>query len=74
MDYSDEEAIAALKGGAVGGAAVVGATTIVLATTGMLGPVMAGTVVLAPIVWPLLAAGMLIGAGTNTRKTNAREQ
>ena len=74
VDYSDEEAIAALAGGAIGGTAVVGATTVILATTGMLGPVMAGTAVVAPIVWPLLAAGVLIGAGANKRKTNAREQ
>jgi hypothetical protein len=74
VDYSDEEAMAALKGAAVGGAAVVGTTTAILATTGMLGPVMAGTAVIAPIVWPLLGIGVLVGAGTNSRKTNAKEQ
>ena len=73
MDYSDEEAIAALAGGAMGGAAVVGATAVVLGTTGGFSALAAGAV-LAPIVWPLLAAGVLIGAGANKRKTNAREQ
>ena len=74
VDYSDEEAIAALKGAAIGGAAVAGTTTVVLAATGWLAPIYAGTAVVAPIVWPLLAAGVLIGAGANRAKTNAREQ
>ena len=73
VDYSDEEAIAALAGGAAGGAAVVAATSIVLGTTGGFAALAAGAT-LVPIVWPLLAAGMAIGAGSNTRKTNAREQ
>ena len=73
VDYSDEEAIAALAGGAVGGAAVVGATAVVLGTTGGFSALAAGAT-LAPVVWPLLAAGVLIGAGANKRKTNAREQ
>ena len=66
VDYSDEEGMAALKGAAVGGAAVVAGTSAVLAAT--------GTVLLAPIVWPLLGAGVLIGATANSRKTNAEEQ
>ena len=73
VDYSDEEAIAALAGGAVGGAAVVGATAVVLGTTGGFSALAAGAT-LAPVVWLLLAAGVLIGAGANKRKTNAREQ
>ena len=73
VDYSDEEAIAALAGGAIGGAAVVGATAVVLGTTGGFSALAAGAT-LAPVVWPLLAAGVLIGAGANKRKTNAREQ
>ena len=74
VDYSDEEAMAALKGGAVGGVAVVAGTTAVLAATGSLSAVAAGTAVVAPIVWPILGAGMLIGAGANKRKTNEKEQ
>ena len=74
VDYSDEEAMAALKGGAVGGVAVVAGTTVVLAATGSLSAVAAGTAVVAPIVWPILGAGMLIGAATNKNKTNEKEQ
>jgi hypothetical protein len=74
VDYSDEEGMAALKGAAVGGAAVVAGTTAVLAATGGLSAIAAGTAVLAPIVWPLLGAGVLIGATANSRKTNAEEQ
>lgn len=74
VDYSDEKAMAALKGGAVGGAAVVAGTTVVLATTGGLSAIAAGTAVVAPIVWPLLGAGMLIGAGANKNKTKRVEQ
>ena len=66
--------MAALKGGAVGGVAVVAGTTAVLAATGSLSAVAAGTAVVAPIVWPILGAGMLIGAGANKRKTNEKEQ
>ena len=53
VDYSDEEAIAALAGGAIGGAAVVGATAVALGTTGGFSALAAGAT-LAPIVWPLL--------------------
>ena len=73
VDYSDEEAIAALAGAGVGGAAVVGATAVVLGSTGGFSALAAGAT-LSPVVWPLLGAGMLIGSQTNKRKTNAKEQ
>ena len=73
VDYSDEEAIAALAGAGVGAAAVVGGTAVVLGTTGGFSALAAGAT-LSPVVWPLLGAGMLIGSQTNKRKTNVQEQ
>jgi len=66
--------MAALKDGAVGGVAVVAGTNVVLAATGSFSAVAASTAVIAPIVWPILGAGMLIGAATNKNKTNEKEQ
>ena len=73
VDYSDEEAIAALAGAGVGGAAVVGATAVVLGSTGGFSALAAGAT-LSPVVWPLLGAGLLIGSQTNKRKTSEKEQ
>ena len=73
VDYSDEEAIAALAGAGVGAAAVAGGTAVVLGATGGFSALAAGAT-LSPVVWPLLGAGMLIGSQTNKRKTNVEEQ
>ena len=69
VDYSDEEAVAAIVGAGVGGAAVVGATTVVLATTSGVGALAVGTTFL-----PLLGAAMVIGGQKNKHKVNAKEQ
>ena len=62
------------RGGAIGGAAVVGGTVAVLGATGGLSAIAAGTAVVAPIVWPLIGVGMLIGANANENKTKQEEQ
>lgn len=74
VDYSNAETIAAIRGGAIGGAAVVGGTVAVLGATGGLSAIAAGTAVVAPIVWPLIGVGMLIGANANENKTKQEEQ
>jgi len=65
VDYSDQETIASLKGAAAG-VGVVGAG---VATT--LG---AGGVVLLPYVLPIYGLAAVIGARSNSSKTNAQEQ
>ena len=73
VDYSDEEAVAAIVGAGVGGAAVLGASTLVWAAAASTG---SGVVVIpvAAAFPPLLAAGIAIGAQKNKAKINAEEQ
>ena len=65
VDYSDEEAVAALKGAGVG-AGVVGAGASVVAAT--------GGVVLAPVAVPIAVVAAGVGALTNSSKTDKNEQ
>ena len=65
VDYSDEEAVAALKGAGVG-VGVVGAGASVVAAT--------GGVVLSAVALPIAAAAAGVGALTNSAKTDANEQ
>ena len=74
VDYSDEEAVAAIIGAGVGGVAVVGATTVVMAGAAASGGAAMGAMALGTVFLPLLGAGMVIGAQKNKSKTNAKEQ
>ena len=73
VDYSDEEAVAAIVGAGVGGVAVVGATTVVIAATASATSGF-GVIPAVAAFPPLLMAGMVIGAQKNKAKTNAKEQ
>ena len=61
VDYSDEEAVAAIVGAGVGGVAVVGATTVVIAATASATSGF-GVIPAVTAFPPLLMAGMVIGA------------
>ena len=65
VDYSDEEVVAGLKGAAIGVGAVGAGSAVILA---------AGGIVLAPVVLPIAGIAALVGGGTNSSKTNAKEQ
>ena len=69
VDYSDKEALAALVGAGVGGAAVIGATTVVIAAAASSGSGL-GVIAVGTTFWPLLGAGIV----TDAKKTNAKEQ
>ena len=73
VDYSDEEAVAAIVGAGVGGATVLGVSTLVWTAAASTG---SGAVVIPAAVasLPLLAAGIAIGAQKNKAKINAEEQ
>ena len=73
VDYSDEEAVAAIVGAGVGGAAVLGASTLVWAAAASTGSGVA-VIPVAAAFPPLLAAGIAIGAQKNKAKINAKEQ